>query len=989
MALTWFHPKRKPGLTRVIFAAQTKPEASLSIEVTRVIIPPPIDVTPPPTPSFVTATPLFYDGPGGITGKGDDTHTDYSPGGFANVGYHIPWTNVGGDWLDAAGTPQGSSAYGQAGVSGSTIQVDITALVQKWYRSGNTGCLIKQTASGDCNLFTRKYGDSSKWPTLTINGSVVAQCSCFGYLDLSTTAASTAGAVSIDWSYHAVIQFTLPQVDIISSAVMTLQVYTSSGGYQLGVFEARHPPIFGGGVAQMGIAAAYPRDAGLSGHAAIIHWTDFTPGSFESYYMNTPGSQMAGADQLGVFFSDLGAKGMTAHYNANALQPIDGEHQSSYQNINATARDELYYRYYFWIDPNYPSDIDGMKLPGQSGRYGNWNTTQANRYDAQLGGNGGNPVTGLGYDSLRPSQSISGFSLRTHVLPIYWDYASNPIPLNAPLDTYAYYSQMVPYWGNIWQWGDDQIGYVLLWPNTWYCLETRVKMNDLTGTPDASNNYTPVANGIFEGWVDGVKVISRTNIIYRYHPDIHIDETWFTHQHGGSAPAGQRRDFKHGPMAVATQYIGPMGGLAPMTAVQNVQLRDANPCQAENSGNMDSCVWSGSNHVNAANGGFTLPSGVNAVGLIGAHQGGSQFSGAIYCEEIDATIYPAGGEPCFPPAMAFDFAGSLPKATGPLQWVQASQVPRDIQGYDYVHCNNWDGYHLWFNSTNPANDQVCPMGHTYQAQCYLPSWMGGGPLGSLVLPTREVTFGIARNNLAMKFDLSKPDGPHGWSEASNGECVTMDKQNTGHSFIADYKNRRFLGLRPAPLSNEPCNLISYLQFSDNSGVGQWGASSTFSQVNLPSQCVQIVGHARTCVIAGGDGTSPNQLMLMAYDLDNLNAGIHQLTLTNVSGDHVYGPACGFAYASDTGEYWVLPCTTWTYVDAYTVIDAFYRIVPPADPAQRFTGTWTMYRVDVSADGMTGYMPDGLYGRFFYRKRNKSLCLSGGYWNSHIQMKRVL
>lgn len=63
-------------------------------------------------------------------------------------------------------------------------------------------------------------------------------------------------------------------------------------------------------------------------------------------------------------------------------------------------------------------------------------------------------------------------------------------------------------------------------PGNWYQVETRVKMN----TPK-------LHDGIIESWVNGVKVLTRTNLRFRDISDLGIDIFYFSTFFGGSDPS--------------------------------------------------------------------------------------------------------------------------------------------------------------------------------------------------------------------------------------------------------------------------------------------------------------------------------------------------------------------------------------------------------------------------------------------------------------------
>jgi hypothetical protein len=873
----------------------------------------------------------------------DDSGNGRAPYGYANYGYLIRWANPGGDWLDANGTAQGGTFFSQGGASSAnTITVDMTTLVQKWYANGNTGAMLRQAASGDVNICSRHGNAESLWPSLIINdgtNTYTAQCSCFASLNTSTVNADLSSTFSVDWNNHAVVQFTLPAVSNVVSAQMVLHTIGSIGGYQLGVWEARHPKVWGGeGTRELGIAAGYDGDANLSSHPAVLNSCDYT-GGWESFY-NLDGYNTY--DASFGFQPDLGANGVRLGYPVGNHTAMSKLHQFTYGNINAVGHDELYFRYYIYFEPDYAINVtDGCKMPGLAGRYGVWNRGMANAYDASNGGNGGDIVTGLGYDSLRPSQSLSGFSMRGHATCTGMaDLPQNPLPPQIPASIYAYWSEMIPFWGNIFRFGDDTMGWVNYLTDQWYCIEHRVKMNTLTGTPDVNNNYTPNRDGIVEGWVNGVKVFSRANLILRRHPDIHVDEVWLNHYHGGTNVVANPMHFRQAATVVSTQYVGPMGGRGALVTINRNTPYDINPCPAENTGG--SCLWSGT------------PRGSNGFRFLFEN-----FSGGIYCPGINSLVMWSGGEMYNGPATKFSFDTGL--------WSVASDLPTDIMGTNQdndPHFNKqwgtFGGYQ--YDSGGPFGVAAPP--HTYDVLCYLPPEWGGGPKGSLLAPTRAVYYQVNSTPWSVKCDLATGH----WSPGSqNGSLI----HNTGggHSWVADPPNRRFLAI-PGGASQYTTDRIFTLTFADTSGRGVHSNGPSFADVAVPRLPCQVMGANRTVLIAGGNAA--NDLLLQAYDADALDK-IYVLNRT--TPNFIFGSCIGMTYVPDTGEFWLLPAVSTSFhgdepAEELKPVEALYRVIPPSSASQRFTGAWQVVRVPIT--GAVGYNPSGVWKRFMYYPPTKSL-----------------
>jgi hypothetical protein len=213
---------------------------------------------------------------------------------------------------------------------------------------------------------------------------------------------------------------------------------------------------------------------------------------------------------------------------------------------------ELYFRYYLKLQEGYQCTTEGKKLPGLAGRYGTWVGDDSNGYYNPTAGNGGSPTKGV----YTIADGFSGWSMRHHAYVAPTD--ANPYAALVPLNYYAYHAKMTGYFGDLWRWGNSVIGYVNLEPDRWYCIEHYAKVNDVVGPFDALGNGTAVENGVVRGWLDGVLVFEKNDVVMRKHPAIKVDEVWIDHYHGGTTPAEGEHPFQMAALVVANNYIGPM-----------------------------------------------------------------------------------------------------------------------------------------------------------------------------------------------------------------------------------------------------------------------------------------------------------------------------------------------------------------------------------------------------------------------------------------------
>jgi hypothetical protein len=150
----------------------------------------------------------------------------------------------------------------------------------------------------------------------------------------------------------------------------------------------------------------------------------------------------------------------------------------------------------------------------------------------------------------------SGWSMRHHAAAGPPD--ANPYRAWVCASTYGYHVLMQNFFGDSWRWGSPETGWVNFETERWYCIEQYVKVNSLSGPFDGLGNGTGNPDGIARGWVDGVLVFEKTDIVFRKHPAIRVDEVWLDHYHGGTIPPETHHGFEMANVVVANAYIGPM-----------------------------------------------------------------------------------------------------------------------------------------------------------------------------------------------------------------------------------------------------------------------------------------------------------------------------------------------------------------------------------------------------------------------------------------------
>lgn len=537
---------------------------------------PPLPPTPTPTPTATVTSDLsdadLWDGASGV-----------SPTYF-NVGALLPWENKGGDWSDALGVPQGSTAF-STGVSGKVgpFAIDATALVQWLQQNSERGIFLKETR-GSASVATRTNPDATQRPFLTIVDATGAAtnfpCLASAVMNPSTSSPVTGDSLSVGQGCALLLEFDLDSAPAqIAKATLTLTITKSySVALQLDAFALRRPKIFDGGTPVPGLAAKYTGDAGINADPDVYFATSLDATGLAEYFV---GAKLEPDATFGTD-PDLGIPALGTEYHVGEFAPflaVPGHTWSRKSKLGLGVnphnglliRDEtpytqyfalqhpqtpteLYFRYYLKLKAGYQCAVEGKKLPGLAGRYGKWvGTSDTFGYYNPTAGNGGSPTKG----TYSMTDGFSGWSMRHHAYSAPTE-TTNPLWSLIPLNYYAYHAAMTGYYGDFWRWGNKDTGYVNIEMDRWYCLEHYVKVNDVAAPFDSLGNGTGVANGVVRGWIDGVLVFEKTDAVLRKNRAIKVDEVWLDHYHGGTTPAEAEHPLQMAALVVAKSYIGPM-----------------------------------------------------------------------------------------------------------------------------------------------------------------------------------------------------------------------------------------------------------------------------------------------------------------------------------------------------------------------------------------------------------------------------------------------
>lgn len=454
---------------------------------------------------------------------------------FLGMG-NLPWSRQGGDWVDAAGSRYGSKPFDtsvvEAASSRKLVELDVTELVRAW-RDGkhrNTGMLLRSLPGGNgvVAFHSRESPDRAARPSLRLewadgSRSLLAP-SADTHLDCSSlTSLGALPQLLVSKQQSAFLYFALPPgpgANLVRARLSLTSDRQYGTGATVGAFRADPPYARPLSPPELGIANGYPLDAHLGEHPAVLMAT-----GFEStfWFMDWLGIGWLRSKVQAVEhdaerkFEALSGKALRVTLKRGTNLGLDLSY--SFGAKGQPEPEEIYFRYYLRFADDWNPSLDGGKLPGISGTYGQ---------------------AGWG---MRKTDGYNGWSLRGGFMP-----RPPGVPSVAgltALGSYAYHADIEDAAGENWAWGEGPAG--VLENNRWYCIEQYVKMN----APGQKN-------GVFRAWVDGQRVFEKTDVRFRHVRELKIEKIWLNVYHGGISPAPHDMSLYIDNMVVARQYIGPL-----------------------------------------------------------------------------------------------------------------------------------------------------------------------------------------------------------------------------------------------------------------------------------------------------------------------------------------------------------------------------------------------------------------------------------------------
>ena len=470
------------------------------------------------------AAPVLSDGPGGVT-----CHH------FASDGL-MAWSRPGGDWRDRDGLLHGGRAYAQGAVplaAGALIRIELPrAFLQAGeHPRGQVAVMLRKTPGGGTfAIHARESADLMNRPALEVELKSgerrLLDALADSVIDCSTRSSlGTEPEIKISNSQSALLLFDLGKIqasDILRGALLmsTARTWGRVDG-QLEVFAASLPGQGGASTTALnGLSARYSGDKGIENDPAVIFvsrfesrrpdegWTTFGTGSLV---------ELANEADKSVGFNPL--QGAALQVAMRPTQNLGLDLRYDFRKAGKDEPDEAYMRYYLLLGHDFQPDVDGGKLPGFAGTYGQ-------------GGWG-----------MRGSNGLNGWSARGGFARLSASAGSGPRPVS--IGTYVYHADQADDSGEYWGWNLGPTG--RLETGRWYAIEQYVRLN----TPGKRD-------GVFRAWIDGELAFERSGLRFRDIEALHIENAWFNVYHGGTAKPARDMSLYIDNVVIAREYIGPM-----------------------------------------------------------------------------------------------------------------------------------------------------------------------------------------------------------------------------------------------------------------------------------------------------------------------------------------------------------------------------------------------------------------------------------------------
>jgi hypothetical protein len=847
----------------------------------------------------------------------DGPTTVYASGGLNNASNYlatpmvstlVDWENEGGDWWDSAGTEQGSVPYASSqvisgvGTPTNWFIFSVGSLIQDLLDYGNSGIIIQCTEglSGAFNppgFATRTSGTP---PTLSVTTDVDTYTpTCLIACSASTASSSTVshhtGATIIRMS-PGFLKFDLSDIEgTVSSATLTVTIVDAPNPqtYHIELNRLRMPALISNPAIQVGgatdgLASTVAIDTDLEDHPNVLFYPPWT-------------------SMAAIRASDW----------SNAATLFDSGYPPEPEFITwddyGIPAMRFSSQYPGWVNPGTGGE-DGSSM--LSWRYFVSGTEFYCRYifmveddvqdaiDPAIGG-----VKLPGFESGPfPGSHCSFRQQHLDTGP------SNPYLV--PLSTHDYDAEFLgqPI-------ATNRSLNVALKAGRKYTIDQRIKMNTRTG--GIAN-----ADGIHQMWVDDVLRLDRQNVVLEHTDNTPANNTlsnfFLNFYHGGLGYPLAQFHYQIAGVCVATERVG-------RPKLQGARVPYILPCEGEAIEIPQTNAWSD-----------PRPS-AHGIGSW-ADANFNSYSGGRFVEDYSPVgafvIAGTGGHTAEANlgALLFDFTDATWK------YVAAVGEVYNTDGADYTLAQTDGAPHYEITGTS-----IPAPAHTYNGSVALPTSLGGGTKGSIVLPPRAaLTTTSVSTETSHRFDLATGV----WSRFSTDDFTNDSDLNATNGLLDEARNRIWIPVKfPHNFAS-----IQYLDLADF----QYKLSN-FSSAPPEASAYWYWFMYEGYLISLG---------MYLFDPDNPTAGYQALNYTGDLPISPEGQCMPWVYYPTTGKF---------YKPKLFGGQTLHRMTPPV--GDLVTGTWVIDTVNVSqalpASADVGQDGQYLHNRWCYVPAIERLALVQG------------
>lgn len=271
---------------------------------------------------------------------------DYQLGTRGPSAYYVEqsakwtWTNVGGDWVNTDGTPQGTTnphvtfAANSVSSGSAAYTASITGAAQTAFARGKWFALILMATGAGYRQVASRHHPSLPAPAVSVTYSdgTTGTLACTACVRLTTGTANTLIGSDVATLGQVAVEFELPAKQVASATLsITLLAHTVDACTVKGYMAN---PLINTQPVTTGLASAYVLDAGITANAAVLFAQRYEDGTTKADYI-IPGSVNPNVFEKASWDPSLwgGAADTTKLPTAALGTPVAGTNKWLYKNL--------------------------------------------------------------------------------------------------------------------------------------------------------------------------------------------------------------------------------------------------------------------------------------------------------------------------------------------------------------------------------------------------------------------------------------------------------------------------------------------------------------------------------------------------------------------------------------------------------------------------------------------------------------------------------